>query len=130
MYVHQFSLPAMRSLPIGSIGSERMTSASCMLASKGLLGGTRPNGCPRIPVCMYVYDIVMCMGVLLVCDNYQGLTLHIKWSINGGWEICNVWILLIVDSFVFPQYRQWTPLNKPIHGDTTVKTFKKKERDF
>jgi hypothetical protein len=67
------------------------------------------------------------MGVLLVCDNCQGLTLHIKWSINGGWEICNVWILLTIDSFVFSQYRQWTPLNKPIHKYTTVKIFKKSD---
>lgn len=119
----------MRSLPTGFTGSERMTSASFMLASNGLEGGTRPNGCPRIPgvvcvcVCVVCVRESMCVCVVVVGEhsmllhyyNYQGLTLHIKWSINGGWEICDVRIRLIIHSFVFSQHCQWTPFYKPKH---------------
>ena len=77
---YMFSLPAMISLPTGLAGSERITSASFKLASNGLEGGTLPNGYPCTPS--------EGGGGAMIASNYnmdyQELTLHIKWSINGG----------------------------------------------
>ena len=93
------------------------------------LGGRYPtkwmpqNTWGGVCVCVVCVRESMCVCVVVVGEhsmllhyyNYQGLTLHIKWSINGGWEICDVRIRLIIHSFVFSQHCQWTPFYKPKH---------------